>query len=147
MKLSLRPCADEAELGDPAVTGPFAEQMAIVANTEQVPPWCGYVGWNGDAPVGFGGFKGAPDDFGAVELGYLTFPAHTGQGVASAIAAGLVAIARTNGARAVIAHTLPRKDASGVVLVRNGFVRDGEAVDPDEGPVWRWRLELDGEVR
>lgn len=146
MTLILRPCIGEAELRDPAVTGPFAQQMAVVADTEQVPPWCGYVGWIGGMPVGFGGFTGEPDDLGVVELGYLTFPGHTGQGVASAVAGGLVSIARANSLRAVIAHTLPREDASGAVLLRHGFVRDVEAHDPDEGTVWRWRLELGGDV-
>jgi hypothetical protein len=54
----------------------------------------------------------------------------------------LVSIARERGAGAVIAHTLPEVNSSTSVLVRNGFVRDGEATDPDEGTVWRWRFEL-----
>lgn len=142
MKLSLRPCSNEPELSDPAVAGQFAEQMAALAATPQVPPWCGYIGWDDDAPLGFGGFSGLPDESGTVEIGYLTFPAHEGQGVASAVAAGLVVIAREQGIGAVIAHTLPEENASTAVLRRNGFIRDGEAEDPDEGTVWRWRLEL-----
>jgi ribosomal-protein-alanine N-acetyltransferase len=142
MNLDLRPCAAEPELSDPAVTGQFAEQMAALAATEQVPPWCGYIGWREGQPLGFGGFVGQPDDSGAIEIGYLTFPAHEGQGVASAVAAGLVAIARAEAMTAVTAHTLPAENASTAVLRRNGFARDGEAHDPDEGPVWRWRLEL-----
>jgi [ribosomal protein S5]-alanine N-acetyltransferase len=142
MKLNLRPCAGEPELCDPAVTGQFAEQMTALAATEQVPPWCGYIGWSEGNPKGFGGFTGEPDASNTVEIGYLTFPAHEGQGVASAVAAGLVAIARGEGIAAVIAHTLPQENASTAVLRRNGFARDGEAEDPDEGTVWRWRLEL-----
>lgn len=142
MGLILRPVAGEPQLFDPAVTGQFAEQMAELARTPQVPPWCGYIGWREGQPLGFGGFVGQPDDSRVIEIGYLTFPAHEGQGVASAVAAGLVAIARAEGMAAVIAHTLPAENASSSVLRRNGFVRDGEAHDPDEGPVWRWRLEL-----
>ena len=56
MTLDLRPCAGEAELFDTAVTGQFAEQMATLAEQPQVPPWCGYIGWDGPVPVGFGGF-------------------------------------------------------------------------------------------
>lgn len=142
MKLELRPCAGEAELADPTVTGQFAEQMAALAAETQIPPWCGYIGWDEAEPLGFGGFVGQPDAHGAIEIGYLTFPAHEGKGVASAVAAGLVAIAQREGLQAVIAHTLPEENASTVVLCRNGFVRAGEAQDPDEGTVWRWRLDL-----
>jgi RimJ/RimL family protein N-acetyltransferase len=127
---------------DPAVTGQFAGQMATLAKQAQVPPWCGYIGWEGSVPVGFGGFAGEPDGAGMIEIGYLTFPAHEGRGVASAVAAAMIAIACEQGLNAVIAHTLPEENPSTGVLRRNGFVRDGEAVDPDEGPVWRWRLEL-----
>jgi RimJ/RimL family protein N-acetyltransferase len=142
VKLALRPCAGEPELSDPAVTGQFAEQMAALSAQAQVPPWCGYIGWQGGVPLGFGGFVGRPDGDGVIEIGYLTFPAHEGRGVASAVAAGLVAIARDEGLSAVIAHTLPEENPSTAVLRRNGFVRAGEAHDPDEGTVWRWRIDL-----
>lgn len=142
MKLELRPCAGEPELSDPAVTGQFAEQMAALAALEQSPPWCGYVGWQDGVPLGFGGFVGQPDETGAIEIGYLTFPAHEGRGVATAVAAEMIAIARAEQLTAVIAHTLPEENPSTTVLRRNGFGRDGESVDPDEGTVWRWRLDL-----
>jgi [ribosomal protein S5]-alanine N-acetyltransferase len=142
MKLALRPCAGEPELADPSVTGQFAQQMAALAAEQLVPPWCGYIGWDGTDPLGFGGFVGQPDEDGVIEIGYLTFPAREGRGVASAVAAGLLAIARGEGLSAVIAHTLPEQNASTVVLRRNGFVRSGEAQDSDEGTVWRWRIDL-----
>ncbi len=144
-ELNLRPCANEPELSDPSVTGQFAVQMGTLAAQAHVPPWCGYIGWHEDTPLGFGGFKGEPDADGAVEIGYLTFPQYEGQGVASAVAAGLVGIAREQGSCAVFAHTLPQENASTGVLRRNGFIRAGEAVDPDEGTVWRWRLDLGGD--
>ncbi len=140
--IALRPCAAEPELTDPAVTGQFAEQMAALAAQEQVPPWCGYIGWDGDVPLGFGGFVAPPGEDRVVEIGYLTFPAHEGRGVASAVAAAMIEIARAQGIAAVMAHTLPEENASTGVLRRNGFGRAGEAVDPDEGTVWRWRLDL-----
>lgn len=142
MKLELRPCADEPELSDPAVTGQFAEQMAALSVQARVRPWCGYIGWQDGVPLGFGGFVAPPNDLGEAEIGYLTFPAHEGKGVASAVAAGLIAIARGEGLSAVIAHTLPEQNPSTAVLCRNGFVRAGEAQDPDEGTVWRWRIDL-----
>ena len=142
MKLELRPCAGEPELSDPAVTGQFAEQMAALAAMEQCPPWCGYIGWQDAVPLGFGGFVGQPNAAGVIEIGYLTFPAHEGQGVATAVAAAMITIARAEQLTAVIAHTLPEENPSTAVLRRNGFGRDGESVDPDEGTVWRWRLDL-----
>lgn len=138
----LSPCAGEPELTDPAVTGIFAEEMAAIAAEEHIYPWCGHIGRRDGVPVGFGGFKTPPDADGAVEIGYLTFPAQEGTGVAKAIAAAMVGIARGNGARRVVAHTLTEMNPSTSVLAANGFVRDGEAIDPDEGVVWRWTLDL-----
>ncbi|MEQ1510849.1 MAG: GNAT family N-acetyltransferase [Sphingopyxis sp.] len=138
LSIILKPCAGEAELFDPAITGPFAEPMAEMASAEQVAPWCGYVARRGGVAVGFGGFKGAPDGDGWVEIGYLTFPGNEGMGVATRAAALLVDIAMCAGVGKVCAHTLPAENASTTVLRRNGFVRAGEATDPDEGVVWRW---------
>lgn len=142
MKLELKPCAGEPELSDPAVTGQFAEHMAALSAQIQIPPWCGYIGWQAGIPLGFGGFTGEPDEAGVVEIGYMTFPENEGRGVASAIAEAMVGIASANGLTAVIAHTLPQENASTAVLCRNGFERDGDAQDPDEGTVWRGRLNL-----
>ncbi len=120
--------------------GQFASEMAAIFAQEQVPPWCSYVARRDGIPVGFGGFTGPPDTAGDVEIGYLTFPDHAGTGVASAFAARLILIARKSGATGVIAHTLPEENASTSVLRANGFSRDGEGIDTDEGVVWRWRL-------
>lgn len=142
MKISLSPCQGEVELSDPAVTGIFAPEMAKISAQEHTPPWCGYIGRRSGIPVGFGGFKSAPSASGEVEIGYLTFPRYEGQGVATAIAAEMIAIARREQAAVVSAHTLAEENASTGVLRRNGFIRDGESHDPDEGTVWRWRLDL-----
>jgi RimJ/RimL family protein N-acetyltransferase len=142
LPVSLSPCAGEAELADPAVTGAFASEMAAVVNEVHVPPWCGYIARRGGVPVGFGGFKGPPDADGLVEIGYLTFPAHEGSGVAREVAAAMLEIARAEGVPAVLAHTLCEPNASTRVLERNGFVRDGFGEDPDEGTVWRWKASL-----
>lgn len=142
LKLNLAPCANEPELSDPAVTGEFAAEMASLATIVHVPPFCGYVARAGGVPVGFGGFKGPPDAAGMVEIGYLTFPLHQGRGVASAVAAGLVAIARDHGVRLVIAHTMPQPNASTRVLARSGFTRTGSAMDEDISEAWRWELSL-----
>jgi len=140
LEIELRPVAGEKELSDPAVTGRFASEMAKLAAQVQIPPWCGYIAWRGDAPVGFAGFVGEPSAGGAVEIGYLTFPQQEGTGVATAGAAGLVAIARAQGLSKVIAHTLCQPNASTRVLEKCSFIRDGFGDDPDEGQVWRWAL-------
>lgn len=38
---------------------------------------------------------------------------------------------------------LLEENASTGVLRRSGFHRDGSAIDPEEGEVWRWRIDLD----
>jgi RimJ/RimL family protein N-acetyltransferase len=94
--------------------------------------------------VGWGGFKGPPDDAGAVEIGYAIAPAWEGRGVATAAAAALVAEAwATPEVRAVTAHTLAGAGGAGSVRVleKVGFARDGENLDGDVGLVWRFRLD------
>ncbi len=43
----------------------------------------------------------------------------------------------------VDAHTLAGTNASIGVLTKLGFQRIGEDIDPDVGPVWHWRLQVD----
>jgi hypothetical protein len=43
--------------------------------------------------------------------------------------------------RAVDAHTLGHANPSTRVLEKSGFLKIGEASDPDEGVVWHWRRE------
>jgi RimJ/RimL family protein N-acetyltransferase len=93
------------------------------------------------ALIGIGGFKGAPVD-GTVEIGYAIAPVYRKQGHATSAARAFVEIARADGVRTVVAHTLPEHNASTKVLTRCGFDHVGDAVDPDEGPVWRWDLAL-----
>jgi ribosomal-protein-alanine N-acetyltransferase len=137
--IELRRYGGEPELVDPAKTGEFAAEMASLAEHPQVEPWCSYVAWDNSTPVGFGGFKGPPEPDGVVEIGYLTFPAATGRGVATDVARGLLLIARRDGASSVIAHTLPEANASTRVLEKAGFERNGWGEDSDVGAVWRWR--------
>ncbi len=89
--------------------------------------------------IGLGGFKGAPAD-GGLEIGYEFAPARRGLGLATEAARGMVAhaFARPD-VDHVLAHTLPNENASTNVLRKAGFRFDGEIVDPDDGPVWRWR--------
>jgi ribosomal-protein-alanine N-acetyltransferase len=92
--------------------------------------------------LGTCGFTFAPADR-AVEIAYGTLPPFEGRGVAKAMAAELVAIARGSGAvDLVYAHTLCEPNASTRVLKHLGFRLAGEIVHPEDGPVWRWELPL-----
>ena len=101
------------------------------------PAWFAHLIVEGTDVVGLGGFTGPPTD-GVIEIGYSVAPSCRGRGVASAAVGQWLARAAGAGVRRVVAHTLPEENASVAVLRRNGFARDGEAVDPDEGTVWRW---------
>lgn len=93
------------------------------------------------ALVGNGGWKGPPID-GAVELGYAVAPARQGRGIATAVVKELGRRARVAGVRRVLAHTLDQESASTSVLRRCGFKKVEDLVDPVDGPVWRWELDL-----
>ena len=92
--------------------------------------------------AGWGGFKGAPDAAGAVEIGYAIAPACEGRGIATAAVGALLAQAwDASEVRCVVAHTLPARNASVRVLEKAGFARDGAHLDGDVGEVWRFRLD------
>jgi RimJ/RimL family protein N-acetyltransferase len=89
--------------------------------------------------VGWGGFKGPPKG-GVVEIGYEIAEGRRGLGLATAAAQAMVAEAFAEPAvTAVIAHTLPERNASNHVLEKLGFVFDGED-DEDGQAVWRYVL-------
>lgn len=92
--------------------------------------------------VGTCAFTFAPVDR-AVEIAYGTLKPFEGRGVAKAMAAELVAIARGSGAvDLVYAHTLREANASTRVLRHAGFRLAAEIEHPEDGPVWRWELAL-----
>ncbi len=95
-----------------------------------------------DAPrvvVGWGGFKGPPTD-GSVEIGYAVAPEWQGCGLATcAVRAMLREAYAAPEVKAVIAHTLPERNASVRVLEKAGFVPDGVLVSDGERSVWRFR--------
>ncbi len=97
--------------------------------------------------VGLGGYKGDPSKEGVVEIGYAIAPAFRGRGLATAAVQQMVA--RGFGSRQVRlidAHTLAHPNASTRVLEKTGFEMIGELEDPDDGPIWHWRLRpTDGE--
>ena len=102
--------------------------------------------------VGSCAYKKPPTVDGIVEIAYFTFPGFEGRGYATAMAAKLIQLAATSPAvHCVTAHTLPHASASTRVLERVGMAHVGEVMDPDDGRVWRWEVEvgagcLDGQV-
>ena len=90
--------------------------------------------------VGLAAFKGPPVD-GMVEIAYATEPEHQGKGYATHAARALAAYAFESVEVGVVrAHTLPDGVASQRVLLKAGFEKIGEVVDPEDGLVWRFEV-------
>lgn len=118
--------------------------IVAVARADAPRQWGLYLVFDDDgALVGNAGWKGEPVD-GVAELGYTVAPARQGRGVATAVVRELLAHARTAGLREVIAHTRAEASPSTSVLTRCGFTKVDELVDPDDGPVWRWKVAVGG---
>ncbi len=101
-----------------------------------------FVSLGDGALVGSGGFKGKPDAAGAVEIGYEIAPEFRRRGFATEAAQGLARFAFADPeVRTVLAHTLPRSNASTRVLDKIGMRHDGIVEDPEDGTIWRWRLD------
>jgi RimJ/RimL family protein N-acetyltransferase len=78
-----------------------------------------------------------------VEIAYGVDPEYQGNGFATEAAAALTNYAICSKlVRVVRAHTLPEKNASTRVLLKNGFTNHGDVIDPDDGPVWRWERRI-----
>lgn len=91
--------------------------------------------------IGLGGFKGAPSG-GQVEIGYEIAPGYRRQGLAGEAARGMVDHALANpDVDHVLAHTLPEESPSTMILRRLGLKFIQALNDPDDGPIWRWRLD------
>lgn len=135
--LTLKPLA-EVE-GHTEVKARIPRELAALAAT--LAPWTSYMAIDGEgAAVGTCAFKGAPDENREVEIAYLVFPEHEKRGHGTAMARALVDIAAGSGAvDHVVARTLPEENASVQICRRLGFVFAGEAADPADGNVWRWR--------
>jgi [ribosomal protein S5]-alanine N-acetyltransferase len=118
------------------------EWLGRLRETTVTDPWVhGFVVVNRDNgwAIGTAGFKGPPDDVGAVEIAYGIVAEYEGRGYATEAAAALVTFAAESGrVRLVRAHTLPTPNASTRVLEKCGFQYTGEVIDPEDGLVWRW---------
>jgi len=85
-----------------------------------------------------------PPSGGVIEIGYGIAPTRQNRGIAGRAIRDIVAWARTSPeVQAIIAETGIPNLASQRVLERNGFVRVGERVDEEDGPLICWRCSTD----
>ena len=110
------------------------------ASVGYLPPWIGYVAFDGDECMETCAFKTPPIN-GVVEIAYGTLERHQNKGYATAMVRALIDIARRADSKVTItAQTLPGSNASARVLTKAGFVCTGELVHPEDGLVAEWRL-------
>jgi [ribosomal protein S5]-alanine N-acetyltransferase len=109
------------------------------------PEWGGYFAIDDTTNelVGSCAFKAPPNSEGLTEIAYFTYPGFEGRGYATLMAGRLVELAKTSSqVHRVIAHTLPETNASTRVLEKVGMHFAGEVIEPDDGRVWRWELQV-----
>jgi ribosomal-protein-alanine N-acetyltransferase len=123
-----------------------ADWQAGLRDSTSADPWTlgfSLVHRDSDTVVGKCGFKGPPAADGMVEIAYGVSPEYRGKGYATEAAQSLTDYAFSSGkVRVVRAHTLPEPNASTRVLIKCGFRRIGEVIDPEDGLVWRWEKEI-----
>ena len=103
-------------------------------------PWISYIAKAQSDFVGICSFKGKPIE-NKVEIAYYTFQQHEGNGYATAMCKNLIDIAHKERKDIIIsARTLPEKNASTSVLVKNGFSFARTVVDYEDGEVYEWVL-------
>lgn len=91
--------------------------------------------------VGICGFKGPPNIWGEVEIGYSIVEAEHRKGFGGAAAGLLVAMAFRDPRVAVVtAETLPALVASQAILTRCGFTHVGGYMDDEIGQVMRFEV-------
>ena len=109
------------------------------------PEWGGYLAIDDttNEVIGSCAFKAPPTLDGVTEIAYFTYPGFEGRGYATLMARRLVELATTSShVRRVIANTLPERNASTSVLEKVGMQFVGEVIDPDDGRVWRWEMQV-----
>ena len=112
----------------------------LYAGSGFIPPWTGYLAFEGNICVGTCAFKSSPEN-GCVEIAYFTFPEYERQKVATRMAQRLVQIAfEVEPEITIVAQTLPEENPSTSVLKKLGFQFVAELDHPVDGKVWEWRL-------
>ena len=131
--------ADVATRGGEVVSQVVEMTLDLYRRKGFVPPWVGYLTEEDGRVVGGCGFAGPPTA-GEAEIAYFTFPGNEGRGVATRMAAAMMAATRHTGCTEVfIAHTLPTEGPSRSILRKLGFTCLGVVAHPEDGPIWKWR--------
>ena len=94
--------------------------------------------------VGTCGFKGKPSEDNSVEIGYEINSSFQGQGFATEATRALSSFAFSRHVDKVIAHTLAEDNHSTRVLLKCNFKFVMELNDPEDGVIWKWRLDKGG---
>ncbi|WP_338876676.1 GNAT family N-acetyltransferase [Spirosoma sp. SC4-14] len=132
----------------PAVLSEFGMDIfrythAVLADDASEGPWWLYLFIHraDNALAGVGGYKGKPDSAGMVEIGYEIYPIYRGQGLATETAQALIDHAFEHPNVLIVqAHTLAEMNASVRVLEKCGMRFNDAFDDPNEGPVWQWKV-------
>lgn len=135
--------AHNVKLGDaaPIIRDVSAQMEEFRESIDAPPEWVGYLSVDVETRIVIGtcAFKGEPDEAGCVEIAYFTFAPYERRGYGTAMARALIGIASQFPAvSTIVAHTLKEENASTHILTGLGFTQNGEDIDEDEGPVWRW---------
>ena len=132
-----------ATLGNlaPEVRAEISPQwLALLEKSAPQDPWVHgfHVVNDAGVTVGLGAFKGPPTE-GLVEIAYAIEPEHQNKGYATGAARLLAAFAfETGHVNVVRAHTLMNGIASQRVLLKAGFEKIGEVIEPEDGLVLRF---------
>jgi RimJ/RimL family protein N-acetyltransferase len=120
--------------------GALEATAALYERVGHSPPWICYIASEDGRPVGTCGFTSAPVE-GRVELAYFTFAAFEGRGIATKMAAQLLALAAgADPAVTVLARTLIERNASHRVLEKLGFTCVGKVESAEDGTVLEWHM-------
>ena len=123
------------------VSPEFLDQLR---QREATDPWQdGFCVLLGKKLIGLCSFAGPPSEDAMVEIAYGIAPDYEGRGYATAAACALIEYAKGTGQVSTLrAYTLPQKSASTRVLQKCGFIFVGEAMNSEDGKVWRWERRL-----
>lgn len=137
----LRDGRPSVDIALPAIANTVSElSVRVYEQAGFQEPWIAYFAELDGEVVGTCAFKSPPAN-GRVEIAYFTFPEHEGRGIATAMASGLVLVARKHAPDVTVAaQTLPEYSASTAILQKLGFTNVGVVQHPDDGPVWEWQL-------
>lgn len=91
--------------------------------------------------IGMGGFKGAVNENGMIELGYEISPDYQNRGLATETAQGMLihAFSYTE-IKMVEAHTLAEENTSGRILRKCGLKKICENHNATDDYSWQWRI-------